>query len=175
MKTLFLRILFLLLLCSTFFAIFRFSSQNGDESGSLSNKVMTKFINVFPYTKDLSIATKLKLIEHGEPILRKLAHFSIYGLVGIFIMSFMSTFSIRLYQKLLVSLGVGLLYAISDEYHQSFVIGRGPSILDVGIDTAGVFAGILMVLIAISVYKALVGDRKNRILKKEISRNAMEE
>jgi len=75
----------------------------------------------------------------------------------------------------LVSLGVGLLYAISDEYHQSFVIGRGPSILDVGIDTAGVFAGILMVLIAISVYKALVGDRKNRILKKEISRNAMEE
>lgn len=167
MKTILLRILFLLLLCSTFFAIFRFSSQNGVESGSLSNRVMTKFINVFPYTKDLSITTKLKLIEHGEPILRKLAHFSIYGLVGIFIMSFMSTFSIRLYQKLLVSIGVGVLYAISDEYHQSFVVGRGPSILDVGIDTIGVFSGILMVLIVISVYKALVGDRKNKISKEE--------
>lgn len=166
MKKVFLRILFLVLLCSTFFVIFRFSSQNGEESGSLSNKIMTKFINVFPYTKDLSITTKLKLIEHGEPILRKLAHFSIYTFVGIFIMSFMSTFSIRLYQKLLVSLGIGLLYAISDEYHQSFVVGRGPSIMDVGIDTAGVFAGILTVLIVISVYKAIIGDRKRYDIKK---------
>ncbi|MBN1824586.1 MAG: VanZ family protein [Endomicrobiales bacterium] len=34
------------------------------------------------------------------------------------------------------------LYACSDEYHQSFIFGRGPSVVDVGIDTAGVMLGI---------------------------------
>lgn len=34
--------------------------------------------------------------------------------------------------------GAAILYAISDEIHQKFVPGRGPSPLDVGIDTIGV-------------------------------------
>ena len=36
-----------------------------------------------------------------------------------------------------------VLYAASDEFHQSFVPTRGPSVVDVGIDTAGVAAGYL--------------------------------
>ena len=38
-------------------------------------------------------------------------------------------------------------FACGDEYHQSFVEGRGPSIHDVGIDSIGVFAGISCVRI----------------------------
>jgi len=34
-----------------------------------------------------------------------------------------------------------ILYAASDEFHQSFVPTRGPSVADVGIDSAGVAAG----------------------------------
>ena len=103
------------------------------------------------------------MIEHAQPIVRKLAHFSIYTLVGICIMGFISTFNIILLKRFLISLFVGLIYAISDEYHQSFVPGRGPSIRDVCIDTAGVFFGIIIVLIIISVFKALaegVGKKK---------------
>ena len=88
MKKILLRIIFLLLLCSTFFSIFGFSSQNGVESSGLSRKVTTKFVNIFPYTRNLSDDVKEKLIEHGEIIVRKLAHFSIYTVVGIFIMAF---------------------------------------------------------------------------------------
>ena len=55
---------------------------------------------------------------------------------------------------------VGALYAASDEFHQSFVPGRGPSIIDVGIDSLGVFTGILGVLIIISIYIALKSDQK---------------
>ena len=100
MKKTITRIISMTLLILTFFAIFNLSAQNGEQSGSLSNKVTTIFINNFPYTKNLSIETKQKLIEHIEPIVRKLAHFSIYGLVGIFIMTFMSTIQTRLYKKM---------------------------------------------------------------------------
>jgi len=37
-----------------------------------------------------------------------------------------------------------VLYAASDEYHQSFVPTRGPSVADVGIDCAGVAVGYLI-------------------------------
>lgn len=159
MKKILLRIIFLLLLCSTFFSIFGFSSQNGVESSGLSRKVTTKFVNIFPYTRNLSDDVKEKLIEHGEIIVRKLAHFSIYTLVGIFIMAFMFTFNTKLKIQFGVSLSVGLIYAITDEYHQSFVPGRGPSAIDVCIDTSGVFMGILMVLAIVAVYRAFKNDK----------------
>lgn len=121
MKKIILRIISMLLLLCTFFVIFSFSAQDGDESGSLSRRATTEFVNRFPYTRDLSIETKEKLIEHGEPIVRKLAHLSIYTVVGMCIMSFMCTFPLKLRIRLGVSLIVGLIYAISDEWHQSFV------------------------------------------------------
>lgn len=129
MKKVIIRIISMLLLLITFFIIFGFSAQNGEESGSLSNKVTTIFVNNFPYTKNLSIETKEKLIEHGEPIVRKLAHFSIYTVVGMCIMAFVCTFPLKLRTRLGSSLLIGLLYAISDEFHQSF-IPRQSSIMD---------------------------------------------
>lgn len=121
MKNTIIRIISMLLLLGTFFVIFNFSAQNGEESGSLSNKVTTVIVNKFPYTKVLSIETKQKLIEHGEPIVRKLAHFSIYTVVGMCIMAFVTTFPLKLRTRLGISLLVGMIYAVSDEFHQSFV------------------------------------------------------
>jgi VanZ family protein len=47
-----------------------------------------------------------------------------------------------------------VLYAASDEFHQSFVPTRGPSIFDVGIDSAGVAAGYLIDRLAGSLQRA---------------------
>ncbi len=160
MKKVIIRIIFMILLIATFAIIFKFSSQIAEESDGISHGVLRKIIDVFPYTKGLSEEIKIKMVEHGNPIIRKLAHFSIYALVGVWIMSFMSTFNIRLYKKWIISMLVGALYAASDEFHQSFVPGRGPSIIDVGIDSLGVFTGILGVLIIISIYIALKSDQK---------------
>lgn len=153
-RTLF-RLTMLILLGLTFASIFNFSSQDGPTSSGLSRKVARKIVDVFPYTKNLSESTKNKIVEKSQPIIRKGAHFSIYMLVGILIMSFISTYQIHLKYKFLISILVGLAYATSDEIHQSFIPGRGPSIIDVGIDTCGVFTGIIIVLIIISVFKAL--------------------
>ena len=70
-------------------------------------------------------------------------------------MSFISTYKLHLKYKFSISILVGLIYAITDEIHQGFTPGRTPSVIDVGIDTCGVFLGIILVLIVISVYKAL--------------------
>ena len=145
----------LILLGLTFISIFNFSNQDGQTSGGISRKVARKIVDVFPYTKNLSEKTKNKIVEKTQPIIRKGAHLSIYTLVGIFIMSFISTYKIHLKYKFLISILVGLVYASSDEIHQCFIPGRTASIIDVGIDTAGVFLGIILVLIIISVYKAL--------------------
>ena len=145
----------LILLGLTFISIFKFSNQDGKASSGLSRKVARKIVDVFPYTKNLSEKTKNKIVEKTQPIIRKGAHLSIYTLVGIFIMSFISTYKIHLKYKFLISILVGLVYASSDEIHQSFIPGRTASIIDVGIDTVGVFLGIILVLIIISVYKAL--------------------
>lgn len=45
--------------------------------------------------------------------------------------------------------------------------GRGPALKDVCIDTAGVFAGILIILAIVSIYIALKNDNKKRFLKIE--------
>ena len=153
-RTLF-RITMLILLGLTFISIFNFSNQDGKASSGLSRKVARKIVDVFPYTKNLSEKTKNKIVEKTQPIIRKGANLSIYTLVGIFIMSFISTYKIHLKYKFLISILVGLVYASSDEIHQSFIPGRTASIIDVGIDTVGVFLGIILVLIIISVYKAL--------------------
>ena len=60
---------------------------------------------------------------------------------------------------------MGLIYAITDEYHQSFVAGRGPAITDVCIDTAGVCIGIVIVLIIISIYKNYVLEKCRKKIK----------
>ena len=81
-------------------------------------------------------------------------------------MSFLSTYKIHLKYKFSISILVGLIYAITDEIHQSFIPGRTASIRDVCIDTCGVFLGIIIVLIIISVYKALTEKKENEIEKR---------
>ena len=83
MKINILRTILVLLLIGTFAIIFGFSSQNGEKSGSISEKVTKWIINTNPFTKNLSDEEKQIEVEKMHTIVRKLAHFSIYTVVGI--------------------------------------------------------------------------------------------
>lgn len=159
-KRFFLRVLFLLLTIATFILIFRFSSEGGDKSNSTSGMVIKKIINTFSYTRNLSEVRKTKLINMMQPIIRKMAHFSIYTLVGVWVMSFISTYDITILKKLFFSIGVGVLYAISDEIHQGFTPGRTPAVRDVVIDTCGVVLGILIVVAIVSFFSVIKYEHK---------------
>lgn len=57
-------------------------------------------------------------------------------------------------QLWLMAIGICMLYAASDEFHQWFVPGRSSEIMDVGIDTMGALLGTsLVVAVAISKWK----------------------
>ena len=154
------RILFLLMLILAFYVIFNFSDQDGQASGSLSKKVTEFIVEIISKIKTMDITKKFYYIEKLHPIIRKIAHFSIYTVVGFSIMGFMCTFDMKNIFKLLISFGVGVTYAISDEVHQYFIPGRSARILDVCIDSAGVLTGIFILIILIIVMENIVNSFK---------------
>ena len=79
--------------------------------------------------------------------IRKLAHFTIYALLGFNTCNMYRNYGIKHYA--ILALITCILYACSDEWHQSFVSGRSPQITDVGIDTCGALSLILLNIIFI--------------------------
>lgn len=150
------RIFFLAILLLTFYIVFNFSAQNGEESGNLSEKVTTLIVNILSKVKNMDAGTKLHYIAMLHPIVRKLAHFSLYAVIGFSVMGFFCTFDIRNKYKVLWSILIGVAYAGLDEFHQSFTPGRGPSIKDVAIDSSGVLTGILGMILLIILFESIV-------------------
>lgn len=150
MKINILRAILIVLLLLQMWIIFGFSNQDGEKSGSISRQiteVITKNISVIQNLPKDEKQIVLKRVEH---IVRKIAHFSIYTVIGLLLMSLMSTYKIKQKNRIVTSAIIGLLYAISDEIHQAFIPGRGPQITDVGIDFSGVIMGIFIAYIIIS-------------------------
>jgi len=143
------RIIFLSLLLTIFYIIFGFSDQDGETSGSISRKVTVFIIEIFSKFKEIDYDLKLNYVIKFEPIIRKLAHFTIYTVVGFSMMGFICTFDIEDILKIVTSSFTGLVYAISDEIHQSFTPGRTPRLFDIGIDFLGVLNGICIMIIFI--------------------------
>lgn len=106
--------------------IFWFSDQNGEESLKQSNFILR-------YLKDLLQIVGLDV--------RKVAHFTIYMSLGISLTLSREKKSMRNFIEVVAFV---FLYACSDEFHQSFVPGRGPSFKDVIIDTCGGMTGALL-------------------------------
>ena len=79
MKTIIKRIIFGTLLVLTFALIFYFSAANGEESGSLSQKVVEIISDII----HISSSEKMNFVNTTVPYVRKLAHFSIYAFAGI--------------------------------------------------------------------------------------------
>ena len=158
MKINILRAILIALLITQMWVIFGFSGQNGEESGSISRKITEAITKNISSIQNLEKQEKEKVLKKIEHIIRKLAHFSLYAVIGFLLMSLMSTYKLKQKNRILVSCSVGLLYAISDEIHQAFIPGRGPQIADVGIDFSGVVVGIL---ISTLIIKILISRKKS--------------
>lgn len=140
-------VLSLLLVIAVMVMIYGFSTQTGEESGEMSGRLTTWVLNlVIPDFENLAPEKQKGIRSAVGFAVRKLAHFSEYALLGFSLMLHI----VQLQKKTLVRLPwlwswtVGTLYAASDEFHQGFVAGRGPSIVDVMIDSLGVIAGVLL-------------------------------
>ena len=155
------RIVAAILLAFCISLIFKFSSENATVSAKRSSVVVEKAVKVvykdydrFPKDKQVKVTEK---VSH---IIRKMAHFLIFAALG-----FCAFLNLTLYEgikqkfKYLFSAVFSLLYAISDEVHQMFVAGRGPSPVDVGIDFCGAILGIIVIAL---IFEFLIwGKKKN--------------
>ena len=94
--------------------------------------------------------------ESGHGTLRKLAHFCEFCLLG----TGFGWLAGMLRKKPWLPLVWGLSVACIDETIQRFVPGRGPSIKDVAIDTAGAALGITLLLCG----HTLLNKRKQKFL-----------
>lgn len=75
--------------------------------------------------------------EAGHGLLRKIAHFVEFGSLG-----FLLTWLLSMVKRpIVLAVLCGFAAACTDEIIQCFVPNRGPGLLDVLIDTAGVCAG----------------------------------
>ncbi len=87
---------------------------------------------IFAVSSVPSLSTELGV---WDLVLRKLAHVAEYAVLGLLLARAVPE---------LPALGLGVLYAVSDEVHQSFVEGRRGAPEDVAIDAVGVLLGILV-------------------------------
>lgn len=157
------RVILIVLLIATFVRIFCFSSQDGEESSAVSRKVTTAVTQNVKKIQDMDSKQRELTLDKIEHFIRKIAHFSIYTLVGILMMALMSTYDIAKRKQILISIFIGMMYATSDEIHQYFVPERTALFTDVLIDTAGVCLGALIVLVALQIYIKIRKKRQKSI------------
>ena len=87
--------------------------------------------------------------DAGHGLVRKLAHFTEFACLG-----GLFTWLFSMYKKpVVLALLCGFLVASADETIQYFVPNRGPSVIDVLIDTSGVLLGIGSLFIGYTVRK----------------------
>lgn len=133
-----------MLVLSWVLCIFAFSAQPATDSNSLSLKVtkivITGAVYVLPLHQDAGAIERLTLKYNG--VVRKLAHGTIYFLLGIVVASTFRISGFRGKTVYVLALLFSLVYATSDELHQVLVSGRSGQISDVLLDTGGAGFGI---------------------------------
>jgi VanZ family protein len=162
MKKNIIRIILILLLAITFIVIFNFSNEDSIKSGNTSKKITNEITKNIDSIQKLDKVEKTKELDRIESIIRKIAHFSLYTLVGILLMAICSTYNLNEIIRIIISLLSGIVYAISDEIHQMFIAGRTAKPTDVFIDTLGVILGIVITML---ILKIVSNRNKSKISK----------
>ncbi len=153
-KSILLIVLFSFLSLLWMLMIFRFSSDNGTESGALSGKILKKLLRLlYPDWAEKTALQQNRIIDRFHLLFRKLGHFSEYLVLGVFFRITWALITSRLIKSrqkhpardILLPAFLAFLYACSDEYHQRFVQGRSGEFRDVMIDFSGACTGILTV------------------------------
>lgn len=129
----------IVLLCMI--TIFSFSSDNEQQSNKKSDGVIIGFTRII-VGHNLSGKEKTKYINKYVVFVRKSAHFTIYFILGLSLISLIREYRYLDIKALLIALIIAILYACSDEFHQLFVSGRSGQITDVLLDSTGSLIGI---------------------------------
>ena len=116
--------------------IFTFSSQNGKTSLGLSKNIIIKVAEFIKQEK-LDPAEIEQITKKYIVIIRKGAHFFSYFVLAIFVYIFLKDYLQVKERLVFTTIFLCFLYAVTDEIHQLFSIGRTARVFDVFVDTLG--------------------------------------
>lgn len=118
--------------------IFALSHQPAEQSSELSGSLLSlvlSLVSLLPVTVDA---------EWLHFFVRKTAHFTAYFILGVLVDHTVRLFFERRSISFVLASVISILYAISDEYHQTFIPGRSGEVRDVIIDGFGALCGIFV-------------------------------
>ena len=110
------------------------SMTPGQVSGQLSGWASEVIGKLLPFLSPES--------EHGHLLVRKIAHFSEFALLGLILRWLFAMVTEKNAFRFLLPLGCGMMAAVMDECIQIFSPGRVCSFWDMCIDWSGVLTGI---------------------------------
>lgn len=129
------KIISIILLISWVLLIFYFSNQKGSISEENSNFI----INI------LNSFIKINNIKNISYIIRKLAHIFLYFIL--YYLTYYVLYQFNINKRKIISFIFCILFAISDEFHQLFIINRSGSLIDVFIDTIGSYLAYFLLVL----------------------------
>jgi VanZ family protein len=129
------------------YMIYSFSADSGVVSSDLSYKVSEKIVVTVNNVMKLNL-TDDEIYNYKARInypVRKAAHLTEYAVLAVAIAFPLYVYGVRGIWLMVLAGSVCVTYAGLDEYHQSFIEGRGSSLKDVAIDSIGVIVGVIIV------------------------------
>ena len=114
--------------------IFYMSCANGEQSGSLSRKIIVVATELLTDVKD-GTEEMDRIVDRYQLFVRKGAHFVEYAILAFLVMNMLFIFEVKS-KTLLISAIICILYAVSDELHQYFVSERSGNVIDVMWDSS---------------------------------------
>ena len=139
--------------------IFYLSSMNTNESNGRSKVIVSDIVEIVGKIthREYNLKEKEALVEKFNKPIRKCAHASVYFVLSILVLNFLLALHSNLEKKYVLvffmTIFICFLFALTDEYHQTFVYGRTGQFSDVLIDTSGA-------LIAKSIFSILYKRKK---------------
>lgn len=146
--------------------IFVFSAADGDESSKTSGWVGRMIGSILH--SDFEDWTEEEQQAYAEKIeypIRKTAHATEYAVLALL---FFGALTFEGKKRYIFSWIFTVIYACTDEFHQLFVPGRAGRLFDVGVDSLGALAGLLI----LAGCRALWLRRKNRQVTHPQSQNS---
>lgn len=137
-------LLSILTVCGVVLSLAFFSGQSAEQSNEISGIVAAKVYEILSLA---GISTKIELVNWGT---RKVAHFTLFLLLGMGVSGIMQW---RLQKKrhiVVAALILSVLIATADELHQYFSPGRYATLRDVLLDSTGALCGVMIIMLIYS-------------------------
>lgn len=161
MKNWIFRTIVLICIIATMVFIFNNSAMDGEKSSSFSQTISGEVAEIIVDDFDeLPENEQQSVINKINAPLREIAHGLEFAMLGFFLALFFLSFEWKFLFQSLAVIGTGILYAFTDEWHQTFVQSRAFELFDIGMDSIGCLLGGLFGLLIFAIIKQIIKKRR---------------